>query len=113
VVVAQETGMFRLPKILRGLLLIFLPVFCVQPLRAQPEHSHGTSEKLGTVSFPISCAAEVQQEFNRGIALLHSFDYAGSEHAFQRVAERDSTCAMAHWGIAMTYFHQLGNRLLR
>ncbi|MDQ2777853.1 MAG: hypothetical protein M3Y57_23510, partial [Acidobacteriota bacterium] len=59
------------------------------------------------MSFPISCAAGVQEQFNRGVALLHSFAYSAAESAFGAVAEKDPQCAMAHWGIAMTYFHQL------
>lgn len=74
---------------------------------AQEEHDHGTPEKLGQVSFPVSCRPEVQPEFNRGIALLHSFAYAAAEKTFRRVAEQDSRCAMAHWGVAMAQFHQL------
>ena len=64
-------------------------------------------ERLGEVSFSISCQAEVQREFNRAVALLHSFAYDAAEGAFQDVANRDPKCAMAHWGIAMTHFHQL------
>lgn len=74
---------------------------------AQETHSHGAPERLGKVSFPISCASAVQEQFNRGVALLHSFAYAAAENAFQGVAELDPRCAMAHWGMAMTYFHQL------
>ena len=74
---------------------------------AQEAHSHSAPEKLGTVSFPISCLPEVQEQFNRGIALLHSFAYTAAETAFREVAELDSHCAMAHWGIALTYFNQL------
>ena len=73
----------------------------------QETHSHSAPEKLGKVSFPISCAPAVQQQFDRGIALLHSFAYTAAETTFQGVAELDSRCAMAHWGMAMTYFHQL------
>jgi tetratricopeptide (TPR) repeat protein len=76
-------------------------------LISQEIHSHNTPEKLGTVSFPISCAPGVQKEFDRGVALLHSFAYSTAESAFRAVAEEDPQCAMAHWGIAMTYFHQL------
>jgi len=64
-------------------------------------------EKLGEVSFPISCKASVQQQFNRAVALLHSFAYAPAADAFRGVAKQDPQCAMAHWGIAMTHFHQL------
>jgi ABC-type transporter lipoprotein component MlaA len=47
----------------------------------------------------------VQQDSNRGVALLHSFDLA--ESMFKHVAEQDAQCAMAHWGVAMSYFHEL------
>jgi hypothetical protein len=59
------------------------------------------------VSFPISCAPAVQEQFDRGVALLHSFAYTAAENAFQGVSELDPRCAMAHWGVAMAYFNQL------
>ncbi|MGH9505210.1 MAG: hypothetical protein ACRD20_20345 [Terriglobales bacterium] len=76
-------------------------------LMAQEDHSHLVPEKLGEVSFPISCRPGVQEQFNRGIALLHSFAYAAAEEAFRGVAQQDPGCAIVHWGIAMTHFHQL------
>jgi hypothetical protein len=69
--------------------------------------SNRSGEKLGAVSFPISCSAEVQPGFNRAVALLHSFTYAPAAEAFQQVARQDPGCAMAHWGLAMSYYHQL------
>jgi len=74
---------------------------------AQETHNHSAPEKLGKVSFPTSCVPAVQAQFDRGVALLHSFAYADAEKAFERVAEQDPRCAMAHWGMAMAYFHQL------
>ena len=74
---------------------------------AQETHNHSAPEKLGKVSFPVSCTPAVQERFDRGVALLHSFAYAAAKDTFQRVADVDPQCAMAHWGIAMTYFHQL------
>ncbi len=74
---------------------------------AQGTHDHPAPEKLGSVSFAVSCKPAVQQEFNRAVALLHSFAYSAAEKAFHNVAENDPECAMAHWGIAMTYYHQL------
>ena len=82
-------------------------LFLCPVLSAQEAHSHSAPEKLGKVSFPISCAPAVQEQFDRGVALLHSFAYATAENAFQGVAELDPRCAMAHWGMAMAYFHQL------
>ena len=74
---------------------------------AQDEHHHPVPEKLGTVSFPTTCKPATQREFDRAVALLHSFAYDAAEASFQSVAAHDPQCAMAHWGIAMTHFHQL------
>jgi len=74
---------------------------------AQETHEHGAPEKLGQVSFAISCKPAVQAGFNRGVALLHSFAYRAAQEAFHGVADRDPQCAMAHWGLAMSYFRQL------
>ena len=87
---------------------ILLALLCIVPFSdAQEMHSHSAPEKLGKVSFPNSCALAVQEQFNRGVALLHSFAYTAAADAFQGVAREDPQCAMAHWGIAMTYFHEL------
>ncbi len=71
---------------------------------AHPQgHVHpGTSEKLGTVHFPTSCSAKVAPQFDRAMALLHSFEFGASIRAFNEVLAADSTCAMAHWGIALS-----------
>jgi tetratricopeptide (TPR) repeat protein len=61
----------------------------------------------GKVEFPISCAPALQSEFARGVALLHSFFYEEARRVFTSVAERDPKCAMAHWGIAMTWWHPI------
>ena len=76
------------------------------PLQAA-EHEHPVPEKLGTVRFPTSCSSKEQKNFQRAVALLHSFAYSAAEKAFGDVAKADPKCAMAHWGIAMTYFHPL------
>jgi hypothetical protein len=77
----------------------------------QEEHRHaGASEKLGTVSFPTSCAHSVQDSFARGVALLHSFAYDEANQQFQKVAKADPQCAMAYWGQAMSLYHQLWGR---
>lgn len=73
-------------------------------------HHHDTSERLGAVSFSISCAAGSQKSFERGVALLHSFGYEEAEQQFVELSEKDPVCAMAHWGIAMSLFHQIWER---
>ena len=84
-----------------------LIVLLSEPSAGQQVHNHPAPEKLGTVAFPVNCAPAVQKEFERAVALLHSFAYSAAEASFEDVAARDPNCAMAHWGIAMTHFHQL------
>jgi hypothetical protein len=72
-----------------------------------PPHNHPAPEKLGTVHFGASCAAAVQDRFDRAVALLHSFAYDTAAQEFRDIAVRDTHCAMAHWGLAMSEFHQL------
>jgi tetratricopeptide (TPR) repeat protein len=64
------------------------------------------TERLGQAHFPVACSADVQQEFDRAVALLHSFAFDASAKAFAAVAQQDPSCGMAHWGVAMT---RLGN----
>jgi hypothetical protein len=59
-------------------------------------------ERLGSVHFTTSCKPEVAQTFDRGVALLHSFEFGASIAAFNDVLTADSTCAMAYWGLALS-----------
>jgi tetratricopeptide (TPR) repeat protein len=75
-----------------------------------PHHHDALNEtQLGTVHFSVSCAADVQKPFERGVALLHSFWYEEAEKEFVDIAADDPHCAMAHWGVAMSLWHQLWN----
>src|SRR5687767_11032114 len=69
------------------------------------QHAHSPAdkaEKLGTVHFATSCNPRVAPQFDRAVALLHSFEFGASIKAFNQVLAADSTCAMAHWGIALS-----------
>ena len=75
----------------------------------EDETPHGTTpEKLGEVNFPVSCNAAAQKEFNRAMALFHSFWFGPAKKSFVRVLEHDPECGMAHWGIALM---SMGNPL--
>ncbi len=89
---------------LTALLLLLVPV---RIHAGEVGHDHPAPEKLGAVSFPTSCNPAVQDEFLRGVALLHSFAYSTAASSFREVAEKDPNCMIAHWGVAMTYFHEL------
>ena len=64
------------------------------------------SEQLGEVDFRVTCNAAAQKEFNRGMALFHSFWFDPAKKSFGKVLELDAQCAMAHWGNA---FMSMGN----
>src|SRR5467141_1390556 len=87
--------------------LFILPILGASWVVRAGEHEHSAPERLGTVEFPVSCSGDVQKRFERGVALLHSFAYSAAEKVFNEVIKADPNCAMAHWGIAMTYFHPL------
>jgi len=66
------------------------------------EHQHGNGEKLGAVHFATSCNEAAQMEFNRAVALLHSFQFSRAIDGFDVVLQDDPTCAIAYWGIALS-----------
>jgi tetratricopeptide (TPR) repeat protein len=89
-----------------------LIAFCALPWTAHaqtPTQPQG-SESLGTVSFSVSCSPAVRAPFNRGVALLHDFWYDEAQRQFKKIAELDPDCAMAHWGLAMSTYHQIWDR---
>jgi hypothetical protein len=63
---------------------------------------HGDGETLGAVHFATSCSEAAQKEFNRSVALLHSFQFARAIAGFNSVLGDDPTCGIAYWGIALS-----------
>lgn len=97
---------------MRDLRPIQVFLFCaaaVFPFTSAAQHEHGSPDApaVGNVSFPTSCSPAVQPDFNRAVALLHSFWYKKSEETFLSVAKADPSCGMAQWGVAMTHYRQL------
>jgi len=96
---------------IRIFLLAAACLLASQLAMADEHHPYDPHAKLGKVSFPIpSCAANQQANFERGVALLHSFWYEVAEDQFKQIAAADPHCAMAYWGQAMSLYHQLWNR---
>lgn len=86
--------------------LLFLLIISFANL---PAHAHDDASapgkalpegQYGTVNFPVSCTAPAQQEFNRAMALFHSFWFTPAIDSFNHVLQHDAECGMAHWGIA-------------
>ena len=77
--------------------VLFLAASC-----SAQEHQHGNSDKLGQVHFATSCNAAAQKEFDRAVALLHSFQFDRAIEGFNAVLGKDATCGIAYWGIALS-----------
>lgn len=85
-----------------------LPVLIsLASVAASAQHEHHDSPEsaaaleIGEVNFVVSCNAAARKEFNRAMALFHSFWFQPAKSSFARVLELDPDCGMAHWGIAI------------
>jgi hypothetical protein len=66
------------------------------------EHQHGNGDKLGVVHFATSCNETAQKDFDRAVALLHSFQFSKAIQGFGTALKSDATCGIADWGIALS-----------
>ncbi len=103
----QRAFQLHNPPSMKIFILLFVALISL-PVAAQADTRAG--EQLGKVSFAVSCSPSVRAPFNRGVALLHDFWYDEAQPQFERIAKLDPECAMAHWGIAMSSFHQIWDR---
>jgi tetratricopeptide (TPR) repeat protein len=85
-----------------GLVVSLSPAWC-----DEGHHHKLTEAEVGSVHFATSCAKAVGVSFNRGVALLHSFQYEQARQAFVDISVQDPKCAMASWGVAMSHYHGL------
>jgi tetratricopeptide (TPR) repeat protein len=86
-------------KYITIVLALFIIVSCKQK---KPEVDY-----LGVVNISISGKESAQPHFEKGLLLLHSFEYEDAREAFQKAQKKDPKMAMAYWGEAMTYNHSL------
>jgi tetratricopeptide (TPR) repeat protein len=87
--------------------LLLAAALCAPAVAAEKPRELGDLGQVGDVHFATSCDPALQPEFDRGLALLHSFFYDEARRIFTAIAEKDPECAMAHWGVAMSYYHPL------
>jgi len=72
------------------------------PALAQDHAGHGApADRLGSVTFPNTCAEAVKPQVNRGVALLHSFWFDEAIRTFNDVAAKDPKCGLSQWGVAL------------
>jgi tetratricopeptide (TPR) repeat protein len=69
-------------------------------------HGAMSPDQIGSASvkFETSCAPAVRDDFNKAVALLHSFWFPEARKMFEGIAQKDANCAVAHWGMAMSHW---------
>jgi hypothetical protein len=91
-------------EVLRGALLIVacMPLPCDSAWGQDEHHAGRSAREFGSVHIPISCSQDSQRQFDRAVAMLHSFFYPETVKAFSAVAQAEPSCAMAYWGVAIS-----------
>jgi tetratricopeptide (TPR) repeat protein len=72
---------------------------------SQPAALQSAEQRLGKVHFATSCNAKAQELFDRAMPYQHSFWYSASRRTFEDVLKEDPQCAIAYWGIALSYLY--------
>ena len=98
-------GLFRGTSL--ALLLGLTLVSTGSPAHEGEEENAETPLILGVLDFPTSGAAAARDPFERGVMLLHSFEFDDARTAFLEAQEVDPGFAMAIWGEALTLNHPL------
>src|SRR5262245_10684753 len=81
-----------------GLAAIVSAACCMQS-------AHAADKQLGRVHFSTSCKPAAQKLFDRGMLYQHSFWYSAAKRTFEEVLKADAECAIAYWGIALSYLY--------
>src|SRR5438094_1218682 len=87
------------------LLLTVLPFLSAPVVIAQEK----ATVQLGKVHFPVSCSPAAQEQFERGVAMLHSYWFTEGSKTFEAILREEPSCVMAYWGLAVNL---LGNSLV-
>ena len=85
--------------------LIILLFACQSPPAEDAAVEQG--ESLGVLNYEFNISEPAKADFDKGLLLLHSFEYEDAREAFKSAVEADDAEVMAHWGEAMTYYKAL------
>jgi hypothetical protein len=86
----------------RSVVLVMILAFLSAPVGI-------AQEQLGKVNFPVSCSPKAEEQFERGVAMLHSYWFTEGGKVFEAILREEPSCVMAYWGLAVNL---LGNSLV-
>jgi hypothetical protein len=96
-------------RTLLAAVVLSFPLFLLADETQHQHHHHGEPDlgNIGKAQLKTSCSEAAQKEFDRALALMHSFWYVEAEKGFRKAAAADQECGMAWWGVAMSNLHPL------
>ncbi|GLR18312.1 tetratricopeptide repeat protein [Portibacter lacus] len=90
-------------KIALYLSIPFLLTFCT----SQEEQIDQNTTELGVLEYEFKISDVAKEDFDKGLLLIHSFEYDDANAAFQAGKLKDSTEIMNYWGEAMSHYKAL------
>jgi len=100
----MPTSILRAPwrRAIAGLIAVSATICVTSTSRHVAAHDADApperAEKFGSVQFPTSCKPNADAQFQRAVAMLHSFWYPETVRAFTEVIQSDTECAIALLG---------------
>lgn len=91
---------------LKNALALSLVIALWQCKSPRPDSSH-THADLGELQYQFDINPTVKDDFDKGLLLLHNFEYDDARKAFKEGLEKDDAEIMLHWGEAMTIYKAL------
>ncbi|MEO1217924.1 MAG: hypothetical protein AAFY45_30630 [Bacteroidota bacterium] len=87
--------------------LITLFLLSCSPQKGSKDSKESSDVALGKLEHCFTLNPRVQEKFNEGLLLLHSFEYEDALTAFEEATALDSTEILTHWGEAMCHYKAL------
>ncbi|QSE98462.1 hypothetical protein [Fulvivirga lutea] len=85
----------------------YLLSIAVFALSCSPKNEISDKAQLGDLGHNFSISENAKPHFDKGLLLLHSFEYEDARDAFMEAKEADPKEVMAYWGEAMTHYKAL------
>ncbi len=93
----------KISMMIRSLILfLFLIILGCSNPKEEDDEQH-----LGIINLAVSGDKEAIPHFEKGLLLLHSFEFVDAAESFIEAQKIDPEFVMAYWGEAMTYNHPL------
>jgi tetratricopeptide (TPR) repeat protein len=88
-------------------LQIIILTFMLFSCKSEKSETTDAENHLGTLQHDFTLSSEAKDDFEKGLLLIHSFEYDDANTSFQAAKAKDSTEIMVYWGEAMSHYKAL------